>query len=168
MKILTINNKKEKKILKQRVPDFDFSECEKKEIKKIVKEMREIMREKQGFGLSANQVGLSLRFFIAEFPFPKEKPKFYAIFNPEIVKEFKKKALVLEGCLSVPGIWGFVERAEKIILNGYNLDGKKIKIKAFGLLAEIFQHEIDHLNGILFTDKAKQTFNRIKNQSLYL
>ncbi len=84
--------------------------------------------------------------------------KFFAIFNPQIVKFSEEKILMEEGCLSVPGIWGGVERPEKITLVGFDKNGKKLKIKAWGLLARIFQHEIDHLNGILFIDKAKQVY----------
>jgi len=159
MKIYTIKNKKEEQFLRKKVPEFDFKTYPSGEIKELIKEMRKTMKENKGIGLSANQVGLPLRLFIAEYPFPKEKPKFYAVFNPQIIKQSQKKNLLIEGCLSVPGVIGEIERAERVVLTGYNSAGKKIKIKGFGLLAEIFQHELDHLNGILFIDKAKKTFN---------
>jgi peptide deformylase len=81
--------------------------------------------------------------------------KFYAFINPEIIKSSKKSSFLEEGCLSLPNIYGEVERPEKIIFKAINSDGKKIKLKAFGLLARVIQHEIDHLDGILFIDKAK-------------
>ncbi len=80
--------------------------------------------------------------------------KFYVIFNPEIIKFSEEKIIMEEGCLSAPGIYGQVERSSEIILQGYDKNGRKIKIRASGLLARIFQHETDHLNGILFIDKA--------------
>lgn len=176
MKIFTINNKKEEKFLRQKTAKFDFKtrstssgqEFTKKEISDLVKKMRETMTTAIGIGLSANQVGLNLRFFVVQIsdkPLernknnkiilpPPESIKFYAIFNPEIIKFSEKKIVTEEGCLSVPGIYGEVERPEKIILIGQDKNGKKIKIKAFGLLARVFQHETDHLNGILFIDKC--------------
>ncbi len=84
--------------------------------------------------------------------------KFYAFINPEIVKTFPATSVSQEGCLSLPLIVGEVERPEKIILKATDLSGKKIKKikrKFFGLLARIIQHEVDHLDGILFIDKAK-------------
>ncbi len=68
-----------------------------------------------------------------------------------------------EGCLSVPGVYGLVERSEKITLVRYDKNAKKIKIKVFGLLARVFQHEADHLNGILFTDRTKEVYKIPKN-----
>ncbi len=168
MKILTVNNEREEKFLRTKVGDFDFAGADKKELGGVVKEMRKTMREAEGVGLSANQVGLNARLFIAqisdeppirgkdgEIILPSEESmKFYAIFNPEIVKFSKKRVVMEEGCLSVPGIYGPVERPEKITLVGLDENGKKIKIQAAGLTARVFQHETDHLNGILFTDKA--------------
>ncbi len=160
MKVYTINNKEEEEFLRKKVPLFDFKKKSVNEIRETIKEMRVVMKSDNGVGLSANQVGLSWRMFIAEYPFPREKPIFYAIFNPEIIKFSEKKNTLIEGCLSIPGVLGEIERAERVVLKGYNSAGKEIKIKASGLLAEIFQHETDHLNGILFTDKTKRTFNK--------
>ncbi|MEK7062176.1 MAG: peptide deformylase, partial [Patescibacteria group bacterium] len=81
---------------------------------------------------------------------------FYAIFNPEIIKFSKQTEIIEEGCLSVPGVLGEVERPKKIALTGFNKNDQKIKIKAEGLTARVFQHETDHLNGILFIDKIKK------------
>jgi peptide deformylase len=165
MKILTVNNKAEEKFLRQKTADFDFAKFTKKEIKEIIERMKETMLKANGIGLSANQIGLNFKMFVVLIP---EKPslntdsvntigkaKFYAVFNPEIVKFSKKTSVMEEGCLSVPGVYGEVERPEKITLIGQDKNGKKIKIKAEGLLARVFQHEVDHLNGILFTDRTK-------------
>jgi len=163
LKIITIENKLDEKFLRQKTADFDFKKHNKKEVAELVKQMRETMRQAQGVGLSANQIGLDLRFFVAQMPqdisinrHNPYKSVFYTIFNPEIIKFSKEKDVMEEGCLSVPEVSGLVERPEKITFIGQDKNGKKIKIKAWGILARIFQHEIDHLNGILFIDKAKQ------------
>ncbi len=158
-KIYTIEKKAEEKFLRKRAVDFDFSKFSKKEINDLIKNMRQTMKNAVpfGIGLSANQVGLDMRVFVAEIPQKGKKPKLYAIFNPEIVKKSEEKAVLEEGCLSVPGIWGNVERPAKITLAGFDKNQKKINFKVFGVLAAVFQHEVDHLNGVLFIDKAKET-----------
>lgn len=185
MKIFTIANKNEKKFLRQKTAGFDFQthstnsgqEFTKKEINDLIKKMREIMTKAIGIGLSANQIGLNLKLFVVQISdkplkrdennkiilSPPESIKFYAIFNPKIVKFSKEKTIMEEGCLSVPGVYGLVERPEKITLIGQDKNNKKIKIKAFGLLARVFQHEVDHLNGILFIDKCKEIYKILKN-----
>ncbi len=156
--ILLIKHKKEEQFLRTRTVPFDFSKFEKKTIEETVKKMREIMKKANGIGLSANQVGIPYRFFVAQVPDTQGKQKFYAIFNPEITKVSKDEVeTVEEGCLSVPDTYGLVERAYRLILGGQDKRGKKIKIKAWGLLARVFQHEVDHLDGKLFIDKAKET-----------
>ncbi len=162
MKIFTINNKTEKKFLTKKTAKFDFGKFSKTEIRDLIKKMREVMEAAGGVGLSANQIGLNFKLFVARIPQEVSNQrslissqKFYAIFNPEIIKLSKEKSVMEEGCLSVPGISGLVERPEKITLVGYDKNAKRIKSKAWGLLAKIFQHEVDHLNGILFIDKAK-------------
>ncbi len=170
MKIFTINNKKEEKFLRKKTADFDFNKLGKKEISELLGTMRGIMIEARGIGLSANQLGLNLKFFVAQISdkplkrdennkvimAPPELMKFYAIFNPEIIKFSEEKIVMEEGCLSVPGIYGLVERPVRITLVGRNENDKKIKIKTSGILARVFQHEFDHLNGILFIDKAEK------------
>jgi len=164
MKIFTINDKKEAKFLRQKTAEFDFSKYSKKEIAELIKQMREIMEAAQGIGLSANQVSLDMRFFIVQLPkisinqHNQYKSAFYTIFNPEITKFSKEKVVIEEGCLSVPETFGLVERPEKITLVGQDKNEKKIKIKAWGLLARVFQHEIDHLNGILFINRTKKVY----------
>lgn len=169
MKIFTINDKKEEKFLRQKTADFDFSKHTKKDINELIKKMKNAMFKTNGIGLSANQVGLNMKMFIAlipEKPMKRDKKnkiimpspdesKFYAIFNPKIVKFSKQTETIEEGCLSIPGVYGLVERPESITLKGYNRYGKPLTIKASKLMARVFQHEIDHLNGILFIDKTK-------------
>ena len=151
MRILRIENKKDKKVLRKRASVFDFNSMSKSELRELLSGMRKAMKESDGVGLAANQIGISSRFFVAEFD-----RKFYAIFNPEIVSFSKTKDLLEEGCLSVPGKAGEVLRHTEIVIRGYDKNGKRVKIRAWGRLAQIFQHEVDHLNGKLFTDYIKK------------
>lgn len=153
MRILTINNKNDEKILRQSTKKIDFKNFSKKELKELIINLRSVMKKANGVGLSANQIGESLSVFVAQLG-----EKFYVFINPEITKKSKEIVVLEEGCLSVPGYFGMVERPEKITIIGYDQKGKKIKIKAWGVLARVFQHEIDHLNGVLFTDKAKSLY----------
>jgi peptide deformylase len=120
-----------------------------KEIKDLVKEMKKIMIQNKGVGLAANQIGKNLSIFVAY-----DNKKFYTFINPEIVKFFGKEKIMEEGCLSVPNVWGQIKRYEGVVVSYQDLFGKRKKLKAKGLLAQIIQHEIDHLNGVLFIDKA--------------
>ena len=146
MELITIKSKNSK-ILKRQIPDFNFQEHSTQKIKEMVFSMRKIMEEQSGVGLSANQVGLDWRMFIAS-----DNNKFYVIFNPRITKCSEEKSVLEEGCLSVPNTTLQISRPEVITLEAEDKKGKKIKIKAFGILARIFQHEIDHLDGKLITD----------------
>ncbi len=158
MKILTIENKTEEKFLRTKSLDFDFSKFSKKEISELVKSMRLAMLAEKGLGLAANQIGLNMRVFVARI-----NNKFYAIFNPIILKSSVETSVEDEGCLSIPKTYGAVERNEKVSLSAYDKNNKSIKIKAIGVLARVFQHEVDHLNGILFIDKAKEIREILEN-----
>ena len=139
-----------------------------KEVRDLIIQMKKIVEDNNGVGLAAPQINVSLRVIVCEVDnknlprFARQnlvsrfaQNKFYAFINPEIIKSSKKPYSLEEGCLSLPNIYGEVERPEKIILKATNSEGKKIKLKAFRLLARVIQHEIDHLDGILFIDKAK-------------
>jgi len=151
MKILKINDKNEEEFLRRKTVPFDFSKHTRREIGKLIKEMRLEMEKANGVGLSANQIGLDFQVFVA-----RANNKFYAIFNPKIIKISVSKAGINEGCLSVPKKYGEIFRPDEVILTGYNKSGKKIKLRAQGILARIFQHEVDHLNGKLFLDHLNQ------------
>jgi peptide deformylase len=117
--------------------------------------MLETMRNANGVGLAAPQVGVLQRFFVAELPEDEESDQprqTYILFNPEIVKA-KGEQIGYEGCLSVPGYIGEVARHEQITIKGLNEKGKPVRFKVDDYLARVFQHEIDHLDGTLFTDK---------------
>ena len=173
MRIFTINNKTEEKFLRKKTAKFDFSKNGKKDIENLIGKMKSAMIKAHGIGLSANQINLDIQLFVAQMPkitnnqrSTTNNNKFYAIFNPEITKASKEKTTMEEGCLSVPEIYGEVERPENIILKGNNRYGKMIKIEASGLLSRVFQHEIDHLSGILFIDKAKNLHKTEINRNL--
>ena len=117
------------------------------EIKNLLNDMEETLEKQNGIGLAAPQIGISLRIIIVKY-----ENKTYKIINPEIF--FTSGIQIFsEGCLSLPKENGLVRRAEKIRIKGYDENGKAIKINTQKFLAQIFQHEIDHLDGILFTDK---------------
>jgi len=161
--IWVVSDKKEEKFLRKKPADFDFKDFTKKEIAELVSRMRRIMHAANGIGLSANQIGLDLNMFVAEVPdVDNGGMKFYAIFNPKIEKKGDQIAVLEEGCLSIPGKWGYVPRAEKVTLTGLDKNGKPVKIKAWGLLAHVFQHETDHLQGKLFIDRTKKVFEHKK------
>lgn len=122
-------------------------------LRELVQQLREVMVAHHGVGLAANQVGLDLAVFIAR---PKEK--FSAFTNPEL-QLIGEPELREEGCLSVPHKWGLVKRAPKVRLTYHDLQGKRRTVTTTGLLAQIIQHEVDHLHGILFTDKATEVWN---------
>ncbi len=151
VKILTIKLKKDSDFLRHKTSAFDFKKFTKKEIQALVASMNKTMIQADGIGLAANQIGLDMKVFVA-----KVDRKLYAIFNPEITKFSETLTPAEEGCLSVPETAGDVFRPERINLEGYDKNGKKIKIKAWGVLARVFQHEMDHLNGKLFIDRIKE------------
>jgi peptide deformylase len=117
-------------------------------IQKLAEDMFETMREAAGVGLAAPQIAQSLRMFVAEYEDHK-----VAMVNPEIVKA-EGEALGTEGCLSIPGYAGDnIRRAAKIVVKGQDVRGKAMKVIAEDWFARILQHEIDHLDGILFLDR---------------
>lgn len=163
--IYLIDDETQRAFLAQPTKRFDFEAHTRKEIDELLRRMRRIMREANGIGLSANQIGLPHRLFVAEVP-GRDQMKFYAVFNPEIEKVEREKVVMEEGCLSVPGIYGNVERPERLVLKGQDHRGKPLRIKAWGLLARVFQHEVDHLNGKLFLERAKDTYRANRPEDL--
>lgn len=138
------------------------------EDRKLVKNMIETMYAENGVGLAANQVGILKRIFVASHDQIKGNEQVY--FNPKIMK---KEGVIkeFEGCLSVPEFYEPVKRSKTVWMKAMTLDGKNVEIKAEGLLSRIFQHEIDHLDGILFIDrlgllKSKITRKRLSKKSL--
>jgi len=116
-----------------------------KSIQRLIDDMVETMQQANGVGLAAPQVGVSLRVIVLQMP--EEEPM--AIINPEMVKRLGERE-VTEGCLSIPGYFGEIKRSDSVIVKGRDRQGKAIRIRATGLMAEALEHEIDHLNGILY------------------
>jgi peptide deformylase len=144
-----------------KVSDFgpDFQE--------LVDNMIETMRQAPGVGLAAPQVGESIRLIVVEYGDEDDEeipPKLYVMANPDITRTSQDTLLGTEGCLSVPGIQGDVERFESLTVKGLNRHGQPMTVKAKGWLARIFQHEIDHLDGILFVDRAEKLWKAEEHQ----
>jgi peptide deformylase len=133
------------------------------ELQTLIDDMVETLRAAPGVGLAAPQVNIPQQLIVIEFGDEEDENvplKLYILANPEIVKLSKETVVGAEGCLSIPGIVGEVERAEAAIIKGFNRRGQPVKIKAKGWVARIFQHEIDHLNGVLFVDKATRLWQQ--------
>jgi len=121
------------------------------EIKKLVDDMTETMEKKDGVGLAAPQVGVSKRVIVVE---TEKGPK--GFINPKTLKKTKETEIDWEGCLSIPGIFLKIKRWKGVEVEALNKEGEKVRIKATGLVARIFQDEIDHLNGILIIDRVSK------------
>ena len=133
----------------------------------LADDMIDTMRQAPGVGLAAPQVGESFRLIVVEYGDEENDeipPKLYVMANPEITRSSQETVLGTEGCLSVPGIQGDVERLESITVKGLNRHGHPMTVKAKGWLARIFQHEIDHLDGILFVDRAEELWQAEEHQ----
>jgi peptide deformylase len=125
----------------KKVPTIDGS------IQRLIDDMIKTMQHTNGVGLAAPQVGVPLRVVVLQMP--DEEP--FAIINPEMVKRTGERE-VTEGCLSVPGYYGEIKRSESVTVKGRDRQGKAIRIKATGLKAQALEHELDHLNGVLYID----------------
>ncbi len=130
-------------------------------IRKLADDMYETIPEAEGVAVAAPQVGVSRRLIVIRYmEVDEEKSEdegeeiMYRLANPEIVRGHGNE-VGLEGCLSIPGWVGEVPRFESITVKGIDMDNKPVRVKASGYLARIFQHEIDHLDGILFTDRVE-------------
>lgn len=132
-------------VLKKIAEPVDFVN---KNIRALLDDMAETMYASDGCGLAAPQVAVSKRIIVLD-----DGNGLIEVINPVITKRDGSE-LGTEGCLSVPGFFGEVERAHSVVVEGLNRHNKKITIKAEGFLARIFQHEIDHLDGILFIEKT--------------
>jgi peptide deformylase len=140
------------------------------ELQTLIDDMIETMREAPGVGLAAPQVGISERVIVVEYAEDEEKEdaprKLYVMINPEIKVSSDEIEMAIEGCLSVPGWQGEVERSLAVTVKGLTRHGQPMKVKAKGWLARIFQHEIDHINGVVFTDRAAKVWKPQPDQPL--
>ena len=141
------------------------------ETRELIDNMVDTMREAPGVGLAAPQVGISQRIIVVEYTTNEEEEdapkKLYAFVNPEIKILDDEKVKGIEGCLSLPGLLGEVDRSFKVSVKGLNRQGNRIRIKAEGWLARIFQHEIDHLDGVVFTDKASRIWKPEPDEEIF-
>ncbi len=166
---------KENPILRSISANVPLGDIKKPPLQKLIKNMRDAVESQEdGVAIAAPQLGVSLRIFaIAErvfdtmpqekvtdrsdptLPIKKARNEHFVYINPEIVSTSKRHTWIDEGCLSVRWLYGKVNRATKATVRAYDENGNQFERGASGLLAQIFQHEIDHLDGILFIDKAR-------------
>ncbi|KAA3644669.1 MAG: peptide deformylase [Chloroflexi bacterium] len=140
------------------------------DLQTLIDDMVETMRDAPGVGLAAPQVGVSQRVIVIEYGEETEEgeepspPKLYTIVNPEVARRSEETEMGVEGCLSIPGLVGDVERAVSVTVKGQSRQGQAMKIKAEGWLARILQHEIDHLDGVLYPDIAEQVYQPVPEE----
>ncbi len=130
-----------------------------KELQTLVDDMVETMRVAPGEGLAAPQVDVPLRVIVVEFGDEEDESvplKLFPVVNPEITRFSKEQVTGTEGCLSIPDFVGDVDRSVSVVVKGMNRRGQPMRIKSSGWLARIFQHELDHLNGVLFIDRTER------------
>lgn len=138
----------------------------------LVDDMFDSMHAANGLGLAAPQIGILRRVFIVQMlPELDEEGneiaegRSYVLVNPEIVKA-RGEEEIEEACLSVPGYQGLVQRATQVLIKGQNLEGRSVRYRANGLLAQAFQHELDHLNGVLYIDRIESPENLWRVESV--
>ncbi|WP_424765859.1 peptide deformylase [Paenibacillus sp. sgz302251] len=124
-------------------------------LQKLLKDMAATMYDAEGVGLAAPQIGISKRVIVVDVG---DENGLIEMVNPVIVEQ-EGEQLGAEGCLSIPNLNGDVLRADRIVVNGQDSSGQPFTIEATGYLARAFQHEVDHLNGILFTDLAQNVYD---------
>jgi len=137
-------------ILRQVAATLDQAAITSVDTNRLIEDMIETMIDANGIGIAAPQVNVGLQIAIIN---AKDRP--FAIINPVVTKHSLRKTKMEEGCLSIPGVFGIVERPMSVTIEYSDTTGQRIREHATGMLARVFQHEIDHLNGILFIDRAK-------------
>jgi peptide deformylase len=141
-----------KKVLRSPVKNIEFPL--KKEVRRLLKDMLDTVKKADGIGLAAPQIGKDLNLaiiFLEHSGIPA-----FPLFNPRIVYSSKETVDIEEGCLSLPGLFGIVQRPKKITVEAENMEGKTISLTDDGWVARVIQHEVDHLNGTLIIDKFKK------------
>jgi peptide deformylase len=147
---------------KKAAPVTDFGP----ETQQLIDDMIVTLNEESGAGLAAPQVNVSQQVILVEFGSEEEDtipPTLYVTINPKITRFSKELVSGAEGCLSIPGLMGEVERSQEIVVEGQDRHGEPLKMKLRGWVARIFQHEIDHLNGILYTDRTTNVWETDEN-----
>lgn len=138
-------------LLRREGRDLSLVELNSPSIQTLIKDMVKTMYEADGVGLAASQIGENINLTVIAV-----KNGELVLVNPKILKYGLIKEKGEEGCLSVPGVWGMVKRSKHIKVNALGLDGEQYSFKANGFFSRVIQHEVDHLNGILFIDKAEK------------
>jgi peptide deformylase len=132
------------------------------DVKVLVKDMLETMYHAEGIGLAAPQVGVSSRVIVVDLRGAEEDPVgLVALVNPRVVESSRKKDRAPEGCLSIPGMEEVVERPSSVTVEGLDPEGEPVFLEVSGLLARALQHEIDHLDGVLFIDRVSPLKRRM-------
>lgn len=173
--LITTENDKDE-ILRKTAKEMAFSDIGSQKLSETIEKMKRALKERDdAVAIAAPQIGESLRMFILsgkallieslgkDTEGEREMKPDMVFINPEIINLSKEKNVVEEGCLSVPHKCGLVERSQKAKIKALDEEGNKIERGASNLIAEIFQHEMDHLNGILFTDIAKKVYSISEN-----
>ncbi|MCB9458822.1 MAG: peptide deformylase [Anaerolineaceae bacterium] len=164
MALLEIITPENPVLRKKAIKVTDFKSAK---FQKLIDDMVETMVDAPGVGLAAPQVAISQRLIVVRLPDSTEEDReeygdqagvVYAVANPKIIKTSKEIVSGVEGCLSLPGLLGEVDRHESVVITGQDRYGKEWRLKAKGWLARVFQHEIDHLDGILFTDHTDKVW----------
>lgn len=149
-------------VLRQRaLPVEDFDDT----LRQLVADMRETMRAYRGVGLAANQVGVLQRVVVVEVPVGEEQLVAMTLINPEL-SEATGTGISEEGCLSIPGIFEDVRRAHHVRVRALDIEGKSLVFTAEGYLACVVQHEVDHLNGVLFVDRLSMLKRQFLRRAL--
>ncbi|MBI5530367.1 MAG: peptide deformylase [Candidatus Doudnabacteria bacterium] len=125
-----------------------------KEIQKLSKDMIDTVRNADGIGLAAPQVGKSVKVIVINLE--KNGVPLMALYNPKVVSRGFKKVDIEEGCLSIPKVFGLVKRPKKVVIEAQNAEGEKVRFSDDGWIARVAQHEIDHIDGILIIDLIKK------------
>ena len=136
------------------------------ETQQLIEDMIITLHEESGAGLAAPQVNVSQQVILVEFGSEEDEsipPTLYVALNPKITRLSQEMVSGAEGCLSIPGLMGEVERSQEIVVEGQDRNGEPLKMKLHGWVARIFQHEIDHLNGILYTDRTTTVWETDEN-----
>ncbi len=134
-------------------------------VRQLVSDMRETMKAYNGVGLAANQVGVAQRVLVVDVPLDEEHRASYAVVNPEVDARAGSQ-VGEEGCLSMPGVYEEVTRALRVQVRGLDEHGAPLRIEAEGFLARALQHEIDHLDGVLFVDRLSPLKRQFLRRSL--
>lgn len=154
LKIITGENNPILRAVSEPVKKLDAS------LKKFAKDLKETMIKAKGLGIAAPQVGKNIRVFIATLNYKTDSQVIVTMVNPEIVAHSKEVEMGEEGCLSLPGKFGNVERFKRVTVEFFDPDGGGQMLELSGLNARVVQHETDHINGILFVDRMREMEQR--------